>query len=135
MSGYSTKNKTFRSGELKDANVTVIGDGYGAKANFAQVDECGRLHVHTVEGAPQHFNGTVGTSAIDITPDGYSSQILIKNPKSNDCACELQVSFNGGTDFFTIERRASLCIDTEVNSFKLKANQAGCSYEILVTAK
>lgn len=133
MAGYSTKNKTFRSGGLKDANISVIGDGYGANARYAGVDGYGNLCVKTQEGQPEHFNGTVGTSPITITPSSKTSGILIENPNANDCTDILQVSFDGGTNYFDIERRRPFSIETEVTSFKLKSNAAGTEYQIIVT--
>lgn len=133
MAGYSTKNKTFKKGALKDAEVTVIGDGYGATANYAGVDGYGNLWVKNQEGQPEHFNGTVGAIAIDITPTIKSSALLIHNPSANGNNDLLQVSFDNGTTYFDIERRGRLEIETEVDSFKLKSNNAGTEYQILVT--
>jgi len=132
MAGYSTKNKTFRNGELKDANVSVIGDGYGGKANYAGVDGYGNVYVTTHEGFPIHKNGTANTSPVDVTFP-TSTNILIHNKKSNDCACVIQVSFDGGTNYFDICRKGTLTIEAEIKSFKIKSNQNGCDYQALIT--
>lgn len=133
MAGYSTKNKTFNKGALKDSNVVVIGDGYGATANYAGTDGYGNLCVKTNEGQPEHFNGIVGVTPIDITPIVKSTAILIHNPRGNGNNDLLQASFDGGSTYFDIERRGRLEIETEVTTFKLKSNNAGTEYQILVT--
>jgi hypothetical protein len=89
----------------------------------------------TLKGIPQHFNGTVGTTATIITPSSPTTAILISNPASNASSINLLASFDGGTTFFTIERRGQLSIETEVNSFQIKGSAAGTAYEILVTRR
>ena len=131
--GYTTKNRTFRTGDLKDANVSVIGDGYNASAQYTGVDGYGNLWVTTHEGTPQHFNGTVGPTPIDITLSTKSTALLIRNPRNNSNNDLLQVSFDGGTNYFNVERRASLQLETEVSSFRLRSNNAGTQYQIIVT--
>lgn len=134
----------------RDEQIMVIANGKGdtqSSTDFiyhAEVTDGYELRVtmnadsssiSVEKGTPQHFNGTVGTTAITITPASTTTSILVDNPNSNLANRTLQVSFDGGTNFFTIIRGAALAIDTEVSSFLIKASVTGTSYQILVTRK
>jgi len=142
--GISDSNTTNGRDEL----IIVIGDGYNdgcgqsADAYHTQVTENLELRVVTrdkysstrvFKGIPQHFNGTVGTVAITITPTIKTTAVIIRNPQTNGANDLLQVSFDGGANYFDIERRGQLEIETEITSFKLKASSANRDYQIIVT--
>jgi hypothetical protein len=213
MTGYTTKNKTFNSGALRDSNVVVLGDGYSGSANFARVDSDGYQYVYlgngaatsvvsaddknygvvgpntlrsaaqignasgpadfnagitdaytlrvtsnlsdgygsklssqetsnglrngldawSIKGVPQHFNGTVSVSPIDITPAFTTASLLLRNMDTANK--KLQVSFDSGASYFDIDKDGVLAIEAEVNSFKIKGSAAHVDYQILVTHK
>lgn len=118
-------------------------DGYGYPQNkitsqassSASASRRG-LDVWDIKGTPQHFNGTVGTTASTITPTTTTISILIQNPSTNAAGVTLAVSFDAGTTFFdNIVRGGSLSIETEVTSFQIKASAASTTYRILVTRR
>jgi len=112
-------------------------DGYGnyltSAANSAGTKR--PLDTWDTNGTPQHFNGTVGTSAATITPTSTTTSIMVFNPSSNSAGVILSVSFDSGTTFFDIERRGILAIDAEVASFQIKASAASSNYQIIVTRR
>lgn len=120
--------RTLVDASLRDeyGNYFTSTDGYGSRR---------LLDVWIPKGVPEHFNGTVGTTAITIAPSSPTMSILIYNPTSNASGVTLGVSFDDGTNFFDIERRGSLEIEAEVSSFQIKASAASSSYQIIVTRR
>lgn len=133
----------------RDEQIIVIsngkGDNTGACGDFAYhaevtdgyelrvVMDASTSSISIAKGSPEHFNGTVGTTPISITPTKITTAILVDNPATNAVNRTLEVSFNGGTSYFVIPRGGSLSIETEVTSFLLKSNGAGTTYQIIVT--
>jgi hypothetical protein len=126
---------TIGTQTLRTASHTV--DGYGNLITSQASSTVSRrgLDTYSIKGTPQHFNGTVGTTATTIIPTTTTIAILVSNPGTNAGGVTLEVSFDGGINFFTIERRGSLAIETEVSSFQIKGSVAGTAYEILVTRR
>ena len=120
-------------------NYDPITDGYRTRVNsdweLEVATDCKNSTIRVRKGTPEHFNGIIGTTPTTITPVGESISILIHNPKTNSGNDFLQVSFDGGTNYFDIERRARLEIETEITSFMLKSNNSGTNYQIIATFK
>jgi hypothetical protein len=114
-----------------------VADGYGNRITSSKhiVQTYHGLDTWDLSGTPQHFNGTVGTTAATITPTSVTTSVLVINPATNPNSALLSVSFDGGTNFTDIERRGTLSITTEVSSFQIKANAANTAYQILVTRR
>jgi hypothetical protein len=143
MIGIFDSNQTTAN----DVSIFVIGDGYESKCGdqmktFAYVNDAYELQVVTddkrsstrvFKGSPHHYNGTVGIISITITPVNKTTAILIRNPQTNGTNVLLQVSFDGGTNYFDIERRGQLEIEAEVDSFQIKATVANSDYQIITT--
>lgn len=114
---------TLRDG---DGYALTSSDGYGGKR---------LLDVCIPRGVPQHFNGVVGVLTQVIAPSLETVAILVHNPSSNVAGTVLSVSFDGGVNFFDIERRASLELEANVEMFHIKGSAAGTNYQILVTCR
>jgi hypothetical protein len=114
-----------------------VADGYGNRITSSKhiTQTYHGLDTWALSGTPQHFNGTVGTTAATITPTSTTTSIIVINPATNPNSALLSVSFDGGTNFTDIERRGTLSISTEVSSFQIKANAANTAYQILVTRR
>jgi hypothetical protein len=114
-----------------------LSDGYGnlitSAANSAGTKR--PLDIWDTHGTPQHFNGTVGTSATTLTPSSTTTAILVLNPTTNASNVTLSVSFDGGTTFFDLIRGATLSIECEVSSLQIKGSSATTNYQILVTRR
>jgi len=59
-----------------------------------------------VYGKTQHFSGSVGVSSVLVpaVAGNKISNILIKNPATNNVTTILSVAFDGGTTYLTLKR-------------------------------
>jgi len=84
-------------------------------------------------GTPYQVNGTATTNATTITPTSSAGWIEIRNKSETN---ELKISFDGGSNFFTIpqddDKRFEGLI---VSSFQIKAGSGTVDYEILCGIK
>jgi len=138
--GNTTGQADFNAGATGAQTLRTtsnLSDGYGNKITSSTSSDGLKtpVDVSPVRGSIQHFNGTVGTAAITITPSSTTTAILISNPVSNASGVVLSVSFDGGTSFFDLEYRAALELEAEVSSFQIKASAASSNYQILVTRR
>lgn len=77
---------------------------------------------------PEHDNGTVGTSAVEITPTGKLQSVLIHNTHA---ANVLSVSFDDGDTWTAIDPDQSLSMPCDAYSYQLKGSAAGTNYEAI----
>ena len=75
---------------------------------------------------PEHANGTVGTSAVTITPAAQLQSAMIHN---THLANQLYASFDDGDSWTTIEPEQSLSMPCDAYSYQLKGSAAGTTYE------
>lgn len=89
-----------------------------------------------LQGSTDHFNGTVGTTAITVpsTPGNVIAEVMVKNARTNPSTNELYVSFDGGTNFFTIEPRTAVAWSVRGNKTQIhiKASMSNTGYEIIL---
>lgn len=90
-----------------------------------------------LQGTTGHFNGTVGTSAIDVPAVAGNpiSEVLIKNPTSNTPITKvLKVSFDGGVTYLSLSVGEFIIwpVKGELTQFKIQGSVAGVEYEILL---
>lgn len=89
--------------------------------------------------APYHVNGTTAasptTKPVDVTrnADGrtYATYLRIKN---SGAANKLLVSFDGGTNFFTLELGEEIEVNSQVFTIVVKSNAATADYSIICVA-
>lgn len=101
------------------------------------MSQIGNATTETVntEGSTDHYNDTVGTTAIDL-PSVASTviqSILIDN--TNTAATKiLYISFDGGTNYKAIDVGAAFAwtVKGNLTQIKLKGAVAGCDYEVLL---
>ena len=96
----------------------------------------------TVDGPPrlsepEHFNGTVGTSSTAVPASAGNTifQVLVKNPRTNAFAETLEVSFDGGTNFFVLRRNDTLSAENlgDLTQIEIKGSTASVDYEIVLS--
>jgi hypothetical protein len=88
---------------------------------------------------PYHVNGTTAaaptTKPVDVTRSGdgrtYATYLKIKN---SGVANSLLVSFDGGTNFFTLAVGEDLEVSSQVFSVVVKASAATADYSIVCVA-
>jgi hypothetical protein len=87
-------------------------------------------------GSTSHFNGTVGTSstAIPTTPGSPIADVMISCLVSNTPTKNLLVSFDGGTNFFTLTPGTAMSwtMRGSATQFHIKGSAASTAYEIIV---
>jgi len=87
------------------------------------------------DGSTDHYNGTVGTTAIDLPGSAGTiiQSILIDNINSASNK-SLFISFDGGTTFktITVGSTFSWTVKGNLKQVKLKGSVAGCDYEALI---
>jgi hypothetical protein len=95
----------------------------------------GTIETVNTKGLTSHFNGTVGTTAVDIpsSAGGIIQSVLIDNINT-DSTKSLEVSFDGGTTYKTITSASTLSytIKGGLTQIKLRGAVASCDYEILM---
>ena len=86
-------------------------------------------------GSTDHFNGTVGTTPVSVpsVAGNIIQSVLISNT-NNAFSKTILVSFDAGTNFFTIPRRGSLAAKVKgaLTQIQIKGGAAGTDYEILM---
>ena len=101
------------------------------------IDAIPQFEVEDLTGTTDHFNGTVGTSAVNIPSiaGGVITEILIENLPSNSANKKLLISFDGGTNFKTLGGPGTSFIWSPkgyLTQIKLKSNLASTDYEIVL---
>ena len=96
----------------------------------------GQFEVRDTKGTTSHFNGTVGTSstAVPSSPGSVISQAIVKQPASDSANKILSVSFDGGTNWYTLEPGLSLTwpVKGALTQIHIKGNVASTGYEIIL---
>ena len=96
---------------------------------MTQQDRIDMASIHQKGGRPRHYNGTVGETAVTINIDPSVERLIFSNPNPSK---DLYISFDSGTNFFTIYELGSFSIDRcSVRSVQLKGSALLCDYEIL----
>jgi len=83
----------------------------------------------TSTGTPKHANGTAMLLAATVTFAGTTKHIQIENMDTT--AKNILVSFDGGTNWRTVQPGYILDIDCAIANLKIKASADGCLYELL----
>ena len=87
-------------------------------------------------GQTLHFNGTVGTTAIDIppTPGDPIDEIVMENMDTNVAFPRLFISFDGGVTFKTVRLGFNIAWSPKghITQVKIKASTSLVAYEILL---
>lgn len=79
-------------------------------------------------GTPEHWNGNAIVGGVIVTFSGTTQTIQIHN---TNLTYDLQVSFDGGTKWFTIEAGAYFREEMVVTTMKLKGIGGTAAYESL----
>jgi len=104
-------------------------DGTPGNARYIKVNEDGSLPVDgafVCAGIPKHYNGTANIASATITFAGTSCHIQVDAIDKT-----LYISFDGGTNWKTIEEGYTWDMDATVGSLDIKAIADGVNYEIL----
>lgn len=69
------------------------------------VDTESAMEVQDLSGTTAHFTGTVGTISVALpsSPGNIISEVVIKCPFQTPTTKQLQVSFDGGVTYFTLD--------------------------------
>ena len=79
-------------------------------------------------GIVKHYNGDADILAAPVALGSTTRHVKVKN---THVANTVSVSFDGGTNYFTIKAGQILEIDAEIASIEIKASINGTPYEIL----
>jgi len=115
----------------RDSNGTPCLLGYdGTDVRVIRCDSEGHIYINSVPaaGTPEHHNGTVGTSASDITFGGTTSNINIHNTHGSN---DLLISFDSGSTWYTMEAGSYWNLNASVASLQIKGSTAGTTYEMV----
>jgi uncharacterized protein YaiE (UPF0345 family) len=82
----------------------------------------------TSSGTPKHYNGTGMLVAATVTFAGATKHIQIENM---DTVKNILVSFDGGTNWRTVQPGYILDVDCAIATLKIKASADNCNYELL----
>lgn len=98
----------------------------------------GVVETENLSGVTAHYNGTVGTTPVNIpsVAGGVIQSILIDNTNT-DSTKALEVSFDGGTNYKTIGSGSSLSftLKGDLTQVSLRGAVAACDYEILLNTE
>ncbi len=91
-----------------------------------------RKQIHEIRnkgGEVRHENGTISTSSTRVKIDPSIEIFIISNTHASQ---DLLVSFDGGTNFFTVAAVSSLTMErARVGQLHLKGSGSGTTYEII----
>jgi hypothetical protein len=82
----------------------------------------------TSSGTPKHANGTANIAVATVTFAATTKHIQIENM---DTVKNILVSFDGGTNWRTVQPGYILDIDCAIANLKIKASADNCLYELL----
>lgn len=82
----------------------------------------------TSSGTPIHYNGVANIAPTTVTFLGTSKHVQIEDM---DGTKNIYVSFDGGTNWRTIQPGNILDVDCAITSLVIKASADGANYEIL----
>jgi len=104
-------------------------DGTPGNARYIKVNEDGSLPVDgdfVCAGTPKHYNGVANIAPATITFGAKTCHIQVDALDKT-----LYISFDGGTNWKTIELGYTWDMDATVDSIQIKAIADGTNYEIL----
>jgi len=82
-------------------------------------------------------NDTATTSPVDVpaVAGGVITDILIEN--TNSSAATLQVSLDGGTNYFDMDKKSTLDgpINADITQIKIKASSGTCDYQYIINRR
>lgn len=89
-----------------------------------------------LDGATTHYSGTVGTTAVAIPAVAGSviSEVVIKCPYQTPVSKKLLVSFDGGTNFFTLDPGDFIgwSVKGRRTQIHIKGSTAGVAYDVIL---
>jgi hypothetical protein len=98
-------------------------------------EELPGFETQDITGSTLNYSGTVGVSAINIPTSANKviSEVLFKCPYQTPLTIRCQISFDG-TTYFDLMPGEFIGWSTKgfMKQFKVKANQAGVSYQAIV---
>lgn len=102
-------------------------------AKYIKVKADGTVYVEgsvtiTSSGTPKHYNGTANIASASVNFAGTTKHVQIENM---DGIKDVYVSFDGGSNFRTIQPGYILDVDCAITSLDISASADGASYEIL----
>ena len=96
----------------------------------------GRIEIRDLEGSTTHEVGTVGTTPVDLpsSADKAISELLINTQAIDSATKTLQISFDGGTNYFTLKRNTLVgwSVKGRLQQIKVKGSAASTNYDILI---
>lgn len=97
-----------------------------------------------VLGKTLQYAGTVGTSNLTLPPtvQGKISEMLLRNPDTNNITTKLLLSFDGGASFFSLARGEFIgwtpknnASDMPIEQVVIKGSAAVTNYELLINVE
>lgn len=117
----SIDGKDFATSAKQD---TIIGHVDGLEADLASIKN------NTTLGTPKFYGGNANIAPATVTFAGTTKSLLVQNMHATNV---VYVSFDGGTNWKTINALDILELECAISSLDIKANVDGTSYEILTT--
>ena len=117
----SIDGKDFATSAKQD---TIIGHIDGLESDLASIKS------NTALGIPRLYSGNANILSATVTFVGTTKSVLIQNMHTTNI---VYVSFDGGTNWKTINTLDVLELECAISSLDIKANVDGTSYEILTT--
>lgn len=89
------------------------------------------------EGSTAHFNGTVGTSPISVPSSAGNpiDEFIIKCMYANTDTAYLEVSMDGGTNYFRLQAGMALQWSPKggtTTQLTIRGSEAGVAYESII---
>ena len=86
------------------------------------------VKVANVSGIPKHYNGVANIAPATVTFAKVTKSIIIKNLNAG---VDIDVSFDGGSNTFMVDRGSSLSLEANITSVDISASVDGTAYQIL----
>jgi hypothetical protein len=100
------------------------------------VDTAPGFETQDLEGTTAHFNGSLTTSSVAVPTTGTTiiSELLFKCPYQTPTTRNCQISFDGGTTFFTIDVGEFIAwsVKGRRTQVHVKSNTASTSYIMVI---
>lgn len=97
-----------------------------------------------VLGKTLPFSGTVGLSNLTLpaSSQGKISEVLLRNPDTNGITTKLYLSFDGGSNFFSLSRGEFIgwapknnASNMPIEQIVIKGSVASTNYELLINVE
>lgn len=99
-------------------------------------NEVAQFETRDIVGSTSHFDGTADATgeSIPSVAGNEISECIVKNVLSNPNARKLLVSFDGGSNFFTLNRSESIVwgLKGGLTQIYVKSDSATVDYEVIM---